>query len=148
MAISWKPGLGVYLAQQAPPPSAQKPKQVGPVFQLEPPAPTTLQKFEGSIKEFQESLTQLSSVHKAEIRTIHEAVKVWAEQASGKKVDRLSTFVGRVCEYCNGQLESIEKTDPDLLRRREEHKQLNDVFYRGAALIDAYHAYVKDKTLP
>jgi len=139
---------------QTPTPPAAKNKQAGPVFQLEtvkaPTGPNTLDKFEVTIKEFQESLTRLPPVHKAEIRTIHEAVKLWAdkEQAAGKKVDRLSSFVGRVCEYTNGQLDSIEKTDPNLLRRKEEHVLLNDVFYRGSALIDAYHAYVKDKTLP
>lgn len=127
-------------------------RQTGPVFKIEEPKPAsnTLANFETSVKEFQETLAKLPPHHKAEVRTIYEAVKVFAakETAAGKKVERLSLFVGRVVEYCNGQLENIEKADPDLLRMKQEHQQLNDVFYRGAALINSLHAYVKDKDAP
>ena len=153
MAVYWQSGFPQLIAQQAPSTPTNTTKQSGAVFQLNETAPVqenTLQTFERTIKEFQISLSQLPSEHKKEIRTIYASVTSWADeqQAAKKKVDRLATFTGKVCEYCNGKLTAIEKTDPDLLRRRPEHDLLNDVFYKGAALINAYEAYAKDKTQP
>ena len=127
-------------------------RQTGPVFKIEEPKATTntLATFENSVKDFQETLAKLPPHHKAEVRTIYEAVKIFAakEVAAGKKVERLSLFVGRVVEYCDVQLDSIEKVDPGLLRMKQEHQQLNDVFYKGANLVNSLHAYVKDKDAP
>ena len=139
------------LAQGSVAPRPTSARQTGPVFQIkEPKQADSLEKFEKSVKEFQETLAQLPSHHKTEVRTIYESVKIVAgkEQAAGKKVERLSMFVGRVVDYCNTQLDRIETADPQLLRMKTEHQQLNDVFYRGAALIDSLHAYVKDKDAP
>jgi len=155
MAGNWNPILlgqqPIYVAQSGGPSGPRKTNQSGPVFKVEETKEaSTLEKFEVSIKEFQESLKDLAPLHKEEIRTIHEAVRIWAEKevAAGRKADKLATFTGRVMEYCNGALESIERSDPDLVRRKAEFEVLNKVFYKGAALIDAYHAYVKDKSLP
>lgn len=130
------------------PAQANQTRQTGPVFKIEEPQQTdSLGAFEKSVKDFQDTLAKLPPHHKAEVKTIYEAVRVTAakEVAAGKKVERLSMFVGRVVEYCNTQLERIESADPQLLRMKQEHDQLNDTFYRGAGLIDALHAYVKDK---
>ena len=153
MAGNWNPLLGgspLYLAQTTGPRKPPATTQSGPVFKVEDPEPNTLEKFEVSIKEFQESLKDLTPIQKQDIRQIHEEVRVWHEKeiAAGRKADKLATFTGRVMEYCNKALESIENSDPHLTRRKAEFDVLNKIFYKGEALINAYHAYVKDKSMP
>jgi hypothetical protein len=152
MALFWPAAVPALYAQAPARPGPAAPGQSGPVFQLNEttPSQSTLKTFEKSIKEFQTSLSGLAPSDKKEVRTIYESVRVFADQqqAAGKKVDRLLTFTGRICEYCNKQLGGIEKTDPDLLRRKPEHEVLNDVFYKGKALIESYDAYVHDKNAP
>lgn len=103
--------------------------------------------FDTASRDFGEALKNLPPQYKAEVRTIHQAVKQWAskEEAAGRKADRLSTFVNRVMDYTHQALMKVEDSDPDLLRRKDEHERLDKVFREGATLIDAYHAYVKDK---
>ncbi|MGE0488060.1 MAG: hypothetical protein AB7S38_02475 [Vulcanimicrobiota bacterium] len=130
---------------QVPPPA---PKKTSGEFKLNDAKPVdTRANFDAATKEFGLALSKLPPEHKARIRAIHKAVESFVadEQKAGRKADRLATFVGRVMEYTNEELEKIEKKDPDLKTMKRQHQELDKAFKEGAELIDAYHAWVKDK---
>jgi hypothetical protein len=106
--------------------------------------------FNKAVKTFEEALSKLPDKHKAEIAKIHAETDSWAdkERASGKKADKLATFVGKVMTYLHQKLLVIEKTDPQLTKMKEEHRQLQKVFLQGDDVINAYLAWVKNKNDP
>ncbi len=106
--------------------------------------------FNKAVKTFEESLAKLPANHKAEIAKLHDEVDLWAdkERASGKKADKLATFVGKVMTYLHQRLLTIEKNDPQLTRLKDEHRQLQKLFLEGDKVINAYLAWVKNKKDP
>jgi hypothetical protein len=106
--------------------------------------------FNQAVKTFEEALSKLPAKDKAEINKLHSETEAWAdkERASGKKADKLATFVGKVMTYLHQRLLVIEKTDPQLTRLKEEHRQLQKTFLQGDDVINAYLAWVKNKNDP
>lgn len=109
--------------------------------------PKTQEAFEKAVKVFQEGLAKLPDNHKQEISKLHGEVELWAdnEHSSGKKADKLATFVGKVMTYLHQRLLVIETTDPQLTKLKSEHRQLQKLFLQGDDVINAYLAWVKDK---
>lgn len=106
--------------------------------------------FNKAVKTFEESLSKLPAKDKTEIAKLHAETEAWVdkERASGKKADKLATFVGKVMTYLHQRLLVIEKTDPQLTKLKEEHRQLQKVFLQGDDVINAYLAWVKNKNDP
>jgi hypothetical protein len=106
--------------------------------------------FDKAVKTFEEALEKLPAKDKAEIAKLHNETDAWAdkERASGKKADKLATFVGKVMTYLHQRLLVIEKTDPQLNKLKEEHRQLQKIFLQGDDVINAYLAWVKNKNDP
>jgi hypothetical protein len=106
--------------------------------------------FNKAVKTFEDGLAKLPDKHKAEIAKLHDQTDAWAdkERASGKKADKLATFVGKVMTYLHQRLLVIEKTDPQLTRMKDEHRQLQKLFLQGDDVINAYLAWVKNKHDP
>ncbi len=155
MAVNFDSVIGkppLVVAQEVSSPAAARSGYDNKVFSLGQveSVPSTLEQFQAATKAFGEALRDLPPQHKAEVRVIYKAVGPWVERerAAGRKADKLATFVGRVMEYTNESMESIEETDPHLTKRRQEYEKLNKAFHKGADLIDAYYRYVKDKSIP
>lgn len=106
--------------------------------------------FDKAVKTFEEALAKLPARDKAEISKLHDETDAWAdrERATGKKADKLATFVGKVMTYLHQRLLVIEKTDPQLNKLKEEHRQLQKTFLQGDDVINAYLAWVKNKSDP
>lgn len=103
--------------------------------------------FEYAVKDFQEGLGKLPAVHKKEILKFHREVDKWADKkhARGEKADKLANFVARVMMYLDKQLRALVKDDPQLKRRKAEHRQMQGLFMKGNAVIEAYHDWIKAK---
>ncbi len=106
--------------------------------------------FDKAVKTFEEGLRKLPAKDRTEIAKLHAETDAWAEKerASGKKADKLATFVGKVMTYLHQRLLVIEKTDPQLTKMKEEHRQLQKTFLQGDDVIKAYLAWVKNKSDP
>lgn len=106
--------------------------------------------FNKAVKTFEDALAKLPAKDKEEIRRLHEETEAWADKqhASGKKADKLATFVGKVMTYLHQRLLVIEKNDPQLTKLKEEHRQLQKTFLQGDDVINAYLAWVKNKNDP
>ncbi len=106
--------------------------------------------FNKAVKTFEEALGKLPAQDKAEIAKMHSETDAWVdrERASGKKADKLATFVGKVMTYLHQRLLKIEKDDPQLTKLKEEHRQLQKTFLQGDDVINAYLAWVKNKNDP
>lgn len=106
--------------------------------------------FQKAVKTFEEALSKLPAKDKTEIARLHSETEAWVdkERASGKKADKLATFVGKVMTYLHQRLLVIEKTDPQLTKLKEEHRQLQKTFLQGDDVINAYLAWVKNKNDP
>lgn len=101
--------------------------------------------FHKAVETFQISLSKLDSDYKKDIREIHSQTVAWAkkQKRNGVKADQLSTFVGKVMAYSHKQLLHIKKQDPNLETYKAYHDQLNDVFFNGNEVIEAYSKWVK-----
>ena len=108
------------------------------------------EKFNETVKVFEKALGTLSEKDKAEVAKMHSETEAWVdkERASGKKADKLATFVGKVMTYLHQRLLVIEKTDPQLTKMKEEHRKLQKIFLQGDDVINAYLAWVKNKNDP
>lgn len=106
--------------------------------------------FNKAVKTFEEGLKKLPDKDKAEIAKLHDETDAWVdrERASGKKADKLATFVGKTMTYLHQRLLLIEKNDPQLNKQKEEHRQLQKMFLMGDDVINAYLAWVKNKNDP
>lgn len=106
--------------------------------------------FNKAVKAFEEALAKLPAKDKTEILRLHSETEAWVdkERASGKKADKLATFVGKVMTYLHQRLLVIEKDDPQLTKQKEEHRQLQKTFLQGDDVINAYLAWVKNKNDP
>ena len=106
--------------------------------------------FNKAVKVFEEALSKLPAKDKTAIAKLHTETETFVdkERASGKKADKLATFVGKVMTYLHQRLLVIEKTDPQLTKLKEEHRQLQKVFLQGDDVINAYLAWVKNKNDP